>query len=766
MLGFLKRLKFPALTFLISALVLFYYFHEVLLHPNDYLFAPGGDGIKNYYSYLFHAKHDASFWHFGGMNYPYYEHIVYTDAHPLLSWLIGQLGLASVGIGILNVLMLLSYPICSVFLFLIFRHYKVTHLWAIAAAVAITYMAPQLGRLTGHFALSYVFAIPMMWWILIQCRQGRPALWSVISFLYIMAFFFTHPYLGVILALFCAVYWLVVYAYNRGEWKNAVGFTTIQLITPFLLFRILVFTTDTHVDRIDTPGGFYNLFGAWSSVIAAPYGPLNEFVNWIGVRMKSWETWSYVGAATLLFFLISLVYSFVKRKTLPLRLLFRHELFQFFIAAYLLLIFSFCFPFKFEWFRWIPDYIGPLKQFRVLGRFSWIFFYVVTTASIVAFYHIYRREGKRFGFSLVFFVGIAFYFVESNKVLTDVANVISQHKNTFQKEQLENPLKETIAHIDTAKYDAFILLPFTHMSSENMMLLGEEKANFDAFMISYHTGLPMLNAVSSRQSQQEAIKFNNLFGPEFVEKELLDDLPKDAKIALIINDAYLKDTELPMVYAHHNKLQFENDRFTVFTFDRDTWNTDFYFHQVKELHEKAVYEVGEDWKSTVADPWFIYESWDDKRSESLKGKGSFERIKMDYDEVYSLATEDLEEGNYTVSFWFNYYVDRADLMCFAEAQYRGDKKSEWLDTYDIKQSTHIVGHWMFCELNFTITKEMKIIKIIMAGNRSREPYILDELLIRKSDGAPLFSSGKIGGDEYLIYNNYWIKKNSFSEEDR
>ena len=83
-----------------------------------------GDGIKNYYTYLYHAKFDSSFHEFSGMNYPYFEHVVYTDAHPLFSYLIGKLGLANYGIGILNSLMLLSYPIASIFVFKILRHFK------------------------------------------------------------------------------------------------------------------------------------------------------------------------------------------------------------------------------------------------------------------------------------------------------------------------------------------------------------------------------------------------------------------------------------------------------------------------------------------------------------------------------------------------------------------------------------------------------------------------------------------------------------------
>src|SRR6187402_724409 len=89
----ISKLKVTA-VFLLALLVLIYFYYEVLFHPNDYLLSPHGYGIKNYYTYLFHAKYDSDFWNFGGMNYPYYEHMVYTDGHPLLSLVIRAFGLA------------------------------------------------------------------------------------------------------------------------------------------------------------------------------------------------------------------------------------------------------------------------------------------------------------------------------------------------------------------------------------------------------------------------------------------------------------------------------------------------------------------------------------------------------------------------------------------------------------------------------------------------------------------------------------------------
>jgi len=755
-----ERLKYPLLTFVLSFLVLFFFFHEVLISPNSYLFASGGDGIKNYYTYMFHSKHDSSFWDFTGMNYPYFENIVYTDGHPLLSYLIGSLGLQEYGVGILNYLMLLSYPLASLFLFLILRNYKVETVWAIASAIAITFLSPQIFRLTGHLSLSYVFAIPAMWWLLIRCNNARyPTRWAIVSFFYVFSFFLTHPYLGVILSFFSLAFWFIVYINNRAQWKNAIGYVFVQLILPFTLLRLLIFSTDTHYNRMDVPAGFYYYYSGWGSILSPHHGPNAEVGKMIGLRLNNWESWSYIGFTTIVFFIIVMVFSYLKRKEISFKALAKHELFMFFLASFLILVFSFCWPFKFSWFRWITDSLTPLKQFRVLGRFTWVFFYVASISTLVAFFHFYKRQGKTIALTILFAAGIFYYFVESYGAVTVVSEEICKSENVFLKEKAPANNLDIADYLLKNDYDAFMFLPFTHMSSENMVILGEEEANYDAFVLSYHTGLPMLNSVSSRLSQDEAVKFNNFFGPEFVEKELIYDFPDNAKIAIVLNQQFLSKDELRMLYSH--EYVYQNDDFYVCTFDRDKWNSRSYYDEVLEKELAAKKDVSSVWKST-SDSWFYYDSWDEMKGESIKGKGAFSGTKGNYPVLAQFPTDSMTPGNYTTSFWYNHKVDRADIVGVTALEFDGDS-SYWAASSVISQSTHIVGHWMLATMNFELTADVDTVKVFLAGIDSGEPYIVDELLIKKTDGPDLFSKGKMGGTNYTIYNNYWLREDSFSE---
>src|SRR5690606_34331376 len=152
----------------------------------------------------------------------------------------------------------------------------------------------------------------------------------------------------------------------------------VQVALPFIVFNGLIMLTDTHTDRMGTPAGFFDYYASWESILLPHDGPLSFFVLFFGIDIGNWESWNYVGFSTIVFGFIMKFYLIKKRKEISLKTIAKSELGMYMIAAYLVLLFAFCFPLKYDFLRWIVDLFGPLKQFRVLGRFGWIFFYVFT----------------------------------------------------------------------------------------------------------------------------------------------------------------------------------------------------------------------------------------------------------------------------------------------------------------------------------------------------------------------------------------------------
>lgn len=756
---FIKN-KFLWLTFTVALAVLFYFYHEVLLSPNEVLFSAQGDGIKNYYTYLYHAKFDTEFGHFSGMNYPYYEHVVYTDAHPLFSYLIGRFGLANYGVGILNSLMLLSYPIASIFIFKILRNYKVSDWWALSAAVAITFLSPQIFRLTGHFAMSYVFAIPIMWWLLIKSYQTKNWIWSVVISAYMLAFFFTHPYLGIILAFFSIVFWLVNMIKSRKEILPGIARILIQTALPLLLFQGYISMTDVHVDRLASPAGFFHYYASWNSLIIPHNGPFNEITSLLSLKNGTWEAWCYLGFPTLVFTLVIGIQMYRMRREFHLKTFLKKELSLFIIAAYLILLFSFCFPLKYDWMRWLTDLFGPLKQFRILGRFTWIFFYVFTVACVVGIHRLYQKQ-KNEDYLILFFSGIIFFVLEFAP-----AHYTHMHitQNKFLPEKVDPNMNEIIDYVNQENYDAILFLPFEHMSSENIMLLGAPKANYDAFLLSYHTHTPLLNSISSRMSLSESIKVNNYFSPRFVEKDLTYDIPEGDRIVIIKNRDLLKPTELIMIWD--SEKVFANDEFVIFEFDQNKWNSRKPFDKIIAKEKLAKQEVGQGWKSDTSDVWFYYESFDAvglnlPPDQKLGGSGAHRDLKSNWNTLLSLDNSDIPPGDYIIRYWYYLREDRPDPLAVMEAKYVQKDSSAWIAQFDIKQSTMIVEEWCLVEMYFTISADVEALNVLITGNSSEEPFIIDELLIQKQADHHLFRKVTKGNTPYVIYDNYWLKENSF-----
>ncbi len=79
--SYLREKLLPLSFFLVFIGLVFF---ENIKSPET-LISAGGDGMKNYFTYLYHIKYDSTFWVFEGMNYPFGENIVFTDNQPLLS---------------------------------------------------------------------------------------------------------------------------------------------------------------------------------------------------------------------------------------------------------------------------------------------------------------------------------------------------------------------------------------------------------------------------------------------------------------------------------------------------------------------------------------------------------------------------------------------------------------------------------------------------------------------------------------------------------
>ena len=123
-------------------------FDAIFKCPSCFLFVDSADGLKNYFTSAYYVKHDKLGIWSQGMNYPYGEHVVYTDNQPIVSAIFKALDsivpMAPHVIGSINMLMILSLLFTAIVLYCIMRNFGLPRWYAALLSVPITLLSPQI----------------------------------------------------------------------------------------------------------------------------------------------------------------------------------------------------------------------------------------------------------------------------------------------------------------------------------------------------------------------------------------------------------------------------------------------------------------------------------------------------------------------------------------------------------------------------------------------------------------------------------------------
>ena len=295
----------------LSSFLLFLFYHKIILNLNDSLFSITNDGLKNYYNYLYHIKHDGGYFAFNGMHYPYGESIFLVDCHPFLATVIklfsqNILDISDYALGILNFLMLGSTVVSAVFIHLIFKHFKFSWCIAICCGVAIAFLTSNaLLMVKGHYALTYGCAFPIGWYLLLKYESSPKKSVIILINLSIntLLWFYTHTYLGLIIAAFAFFYHLYVYLFEK-KWTQITRLSAVvlQVMLPLVTVYLVLKLTDTHLARVDLPF-IFNYKASFYSVFLPNHSytkPFYEiFIDFSPQESQLWtEIGNYIGLST------------------------------------------------------------------------------------------------------------------------------------------------------------------------------------------------------------------------------------------------------------------------------------------------------------------------------------------------------------------------------------------------------------------------------------------------------------------------------------
>ncbi|SNC62524.1 hypothetical protein SAMN06265337_0689 [Hymenobacter gelipurpurascens] len=771
--GWLTHLLVLAAIVLLGALL----FGDIAWHPGEYLFSRDGDGIKNYYTAAWYVQHDRAWW-FSGMNYPFGEHVIFTDNQPILAYGLAALrrqGVALNVVAVFNGLLLLAQLLSAPPLLALLRRCRLPNWYASITTVLIVLLAPQLERLLGHYALAYSCVIPMLWYLLVRATETGtryPGRWYVAYGAFMLLTACLHPYYFAISALLLLAYSMVLWwqlpAGRLRSRRTLVFWARVlaTLVLPAMLFQGGLLLTDPNAaDRPSLPYGFF----AYSSSVWSVFFPVEAPVQAWWQRIfhtpdPSWEGQAYVGIVATALTLGTLwrvgrrlrrrQWQRLRRPALPPVL--RISLW----AGFLVLLFSMGWP-----FRWglegLLNYLGPIRQFRSIGRFAWIFYYFYSVYAAYALYqgfrwlrqrpHWHRWAGPALAGCLLLWAAEG-VFNAAHKAYQ------IQHPTQHAERRLpaagsalvQYPQRLKRAGRSSSEFQAILPVPFYLVGSEVFTLFEGDESAYQSMRASLETGLPLATTMLSRTPLFQAQATGQLASNPAIDKAILARYPDRRPLLMVIQAKEPLDSVQRSLLARGH----------IFYRDSTVWLAELPLAKLEarpallaefERQRASLVAYAGYWASAPA-PEVAYEGFNQPKAPPafpdagnippLLGAGAGSLRKGGF----ALLNQPMPRaGWYEASVWA--YVRTADLPTLHASLLSASGTVLDSTKAETKASVDILGNWARLTVRLRVRQSNQRIRLWLRGRR----IIFDEFELRPSNITVWRQNSPAGP---LVRNNY------------
>jgi hypothetical protein len=641
---------------------------DFLQHGNSRVIEAWGDGYKSYHAYRYHIRYDSTLTHFSGMNYPYGEHAIPGDTQPLLSnavKLLMRLGLPAdrYDYAIFHGALLLGLWLCGFFLWLIFRQLGLPALTAAAAAVGICFLSPQIERIAAHFGLGHPELIPLLSYLLLRFHRQPHWRWSLGVGVVVWAYSLLHFYFFAIAAFFIFGFMVLRWLYLR-EWSQTLHYLlhgSLQLLLPLLFFYFWLYHNDPISDRTREPWGFF----VYKAIPEGIYSSMAQpHWQWFAANIRpleavGFEGKAYIGLAALLGTLGVLLGFLWKKKASGRQLAAgtdRGYLLPLGLSGGLILLFSLGMPFvwpgKESWLEWA----GPIRQFRSIGRFAWVFFY---TSNIVAITALYRwslsgglRPAVRTGLLLVLLLE-AWYFSRSVDLRLDTI-----------EEYADGSAFTDIDSLDFGRYQAILPVPYYNIGSDNYWWQLSGFIGQKTQTLSMQTGLPLTGAMLTRTSLGQTVNQLQLVLEPYRRPAILSDMPSDKPLLMAWDEERLQGQRHRYEHLLEGaRLVYSKPPLFLYELPLDSYQQRI-SRRLDSLQllaaDTSLTAKKDGWKCTDSNAVYIYESFDrEPQARSYRGGGALRARMADETVALEAALTGLDSLQpLTFSVWMWLLADR------------------------------------------------------------------------------------------------------------
>jgi hypothetical protein len=539
----------------LSWIWIIWFFGPVLWHPDDYLIGTTGDGLKNYFTFAYHVHHDPSWLEFNGCNYPFMDHVNYTDGHPILSLLFGQFPLVkNHPVGFLNLFMMTGFFIGCWLLYEWLLLWKIEPFVAVIGAFLIHLGHPQLDRLLGHLSLAAVWAVPAMIYFLERWRLQGGKKFLLMAYLVCLVLWLLHPYLGLMANGLLLIFPLVTRFVLREKVKDWKWSTSLGLLA-IVQFFLFVRWTDHHPDRPDGGEGFLQYLTSFEALCGGLDG---NAIEWLfgpsQLKEGHYEGQAYLGSIPIILWLIAGIMAMWKLRCSGWRNAKGHSKIHWWVTALLFLIFACGIPFIWGLQDALP-HLPFLNHFRCPGRFVWVFYFV--------------------------FAASAFYFLQNmlsqnRRVLDHAQRQIRVHEQMGIHPNVFNPhfvAPEDMVHIEriknhAIKTDAIWTIPQICYGSDFYTRSFDAEMMKGAYVVSYHTGIPIFGTMNPRASYSESRAYLQMTAKNIFQKDMWNKLQESTNFYMLhLGEPLWQDEERLLPYANgwrtiaEEKVEFDQRKF-------------------------------------------------------------------------------------------------------------------------------------------------------------------------------------------------------------
>jgi len=729
-----------------------FYFLPLLLNINSSLIAWGGDGLKNYFTYLYYVKYDHGVL-FTGMNYPFGEHMTFTDNMPVLSGILVQLksvfpGIANYALLFMHSMMMLSFFVAAIFVFKILKLLGVKGWWAIFSAIFIAYFSPQFQCLGGHFSLSLACFVPIMLYYVMQYQKKAGRKYPVYLALALVFFSFCHVYflaMGMVIILsFCLSDFLTSHKPRLRKIRSYVPLIS-AFVFAILVFKTYLLITDTIKDRPKFPIGFLSAATTGEDIFTSAFSPLGSIFNFLfGIGPNEGTGLTYLGLISILtaLFLIyriirSLIVRWTKKQLIPTHPLRIYR--PWLLTALFCLLFSMGAPFLWG-LEFLIEYFSTFRQFRALVRFSWIFYFIMMIYVAVFLYRFYFFRIRKSFHNKWLIKAFAVLVVLINALelggyvhhIHDIYKDGTAHYKEYYSVGKGNWNDWLLSKgYPKGYFQAGIGLPYFHIGSEQIGIqgVGESYTLLYGSQLSFQTGIPMTDVMMSRTSWSQTYAQMSLIDGLFAPKDLFKQY--NQKPVLLFVNSYENLLPGTAWLVSEGKMIGNNGGLDLYEINIDT------LLKHKQQQEDSIIAVIRNKPETKgfisSNLKYYYNNHLDEieHANAFQTKGAYNEHSSSFNnKVLELpVTHPDMDTSFVISCWMKNIDNAPDMPYIVVEQYNSKNEKIYASDFLAGCSTYRLNGWFKGERRLIIKPETTKITLYATGGK-KSLTAVDEILIR------------------------------------